>query len=372
MDCFKPVLSLEDIDANGSSNTDTEEESDFNLILYHFHHKDDADDEDDDSSMEMKKQLSLKTSSRATSTQKTTENETKITSTTVESDDETSNETQHSIEQTLLFKLQQEFRLKWIPTSFKYHVYGATHPSNPNEQLALKILFKKKHAIYPPMELRILSYLRHRVPESPFFQQLRGFLETDGAYGILSPFGTSLKGSCFESKYHTQNNNSNHQNTIKMIIFQLLLALKQLHSLGVMHRDIKHSNLLWNNNQLTLIDFGDATWNSENRIHFKIRGTPGYIAPEILAFERDCAQPPKTYDSKIDIYSAGVVYGCLLFNITEEDISEVHVSVFRGEASALLSDKVAAALLCDMIKLDPVARLSADQLLTKYAFYFSG
>lgn len=67
-------------------------------------------------------------------------------------------------------------------------------------------------------------------------------------------------------------------------LLQLLSTLKYLHSLKIVHRDIKLSNLFLNNNmELKLGDFGLAC-----KIEFEgerkrtMCGTPNYIAPEIL------------------------------------------------------------------------------------------
>jgi len=56
-----------------------------------------------------------------------------------------------------------------------------------------------------------------------------------------------------------------------------------------MHRDIKPENLLLrecsNNYDIVIADFGLATLLNEKNIIFKRCGTPGYIAPEILAYK---------------------------------------------------------------------------------------
>jgi serine/threonine protein kinase len=70
----------------------------------------------------------------------------------------------------------------------------------------------------------------------------------------------------------------------KKFLTSLLIALKDLKSLRVVHRDIKPDNILVSYNLATvkLVDFGLATSIDEPNYIFIRCGTPGYVAPEIL------------------------------------------------------------------------------------------
>ncbi|XP_025417637.1 serine/threonine-protein kinase ULK3-like isoform X3 [Sipha flava] len=88
---------------------------------------------------------------------------------------------------------------------------------------------------------------------------------------------------------------------------QLALALQFLRSHNVSHLDLKPQNLLlMRSPQLTLKvgDFGLAKFMSEKTQMENIRGSPLYMAPEMLLHSR--------YDVKADLWSVGVIaYECI-------------------------------------------------------------
>lgn len=88
-----------------------------------------------------------------------------------------------------------------------------------------------------------------------------------------------------------------------ILMSKLLCALDAMHVKNIMHRDIKPENLILkdmdNNYDVKIADFGLATVVTQGEYLFRRCGTPGYVAPEILADER--------YDQKVDVFSAGVI-----------------------------------------------------------------
>ena len=84
---------------------------------------------------------------------------------------------------------------------------------------------------------------------------------------------------------------------------QLLLGVHAIHRQGLAHRDLKPENILLDRNyDIKIGDFGFASTGSDScgGMHKSFKGTPGFIAPEIL-FE----QP---YQGKVaDLFSCAVI-----------------------------------------------------------------
>ena len=147
---------------------------------------------------------------------------------------------------------------------------------------------------------------------------------------------------------------------------QLLTAIAHCHRFGIVHRDIKPDNILFDEmNRVKLADFGSADWVGEEGTLSGVVGTPYYVAPEVV-MGRD-------YNEKVDVWSAGVVLYVLLAGFPPfygETAEEIFQAVVRGNLR--FPPKVfrnvspeAKDLLRKMICRDVSRRFSAEQALCK-------
>jgi len=82
----------------------------------------------------------------------------------------------------------------------------------------------------------------------------------------------------------------------------LISAIVYCHKYNIAHRDLKPENLLFESNNknsnLKVIDWGSAKKYNPKVPMKEQKGTPYYIAPEVLSGK---------YDQKCDIWSLGII-----------------------------------------------------------------
>lgn len=87
------------------------------------------------------------------------------------------------------------------------------------------------------------------------------------------------------------------------ILYQIVSALRYLHNHGVVHRDIKSENIMYNGKVAKIIDFGTSRHFDPLKNMGELKGTVYYVAPEVIS---------RKYNEKCDIWSAGVLLFILL------------------------------------------------------------
>ena len=93
---------------------------------------------------------------------------------------------------------------------------------------------------------------------------------------------------------------------VRYIIYQILRAIKYIHSAGVLHRDLKPSNVLLSSScDVQICDFGLSAFEKSQEQLAEYVVTRWYRAPEILL---SCSK----YDNKIDVWSAGCIFAEIL------------------------------------------------------------
>ena len=170
-----------------------------------------------------------------------------------------------------------------------------------NEPVAMKAVANDLIAD-PEFRVRIQDEARrHQRLQHPHIVPVLDVFEAEGETCIVMQLidGTSLD--------HMWQSNANHHAETReaiAIIRDILEALDYAHQHGIVHRDVKPSNVLLDkNHRALLIDFGIALAMGEERRTRtgQIVGTPAYMSPEQIT-------KPKSIDHRSDVYSVGCVF----------------------------------------------------------------
>lgn len=139
-------------------------------------------------------------------------------------------------------------------------------------------------------EIDILRKVDH-----PNIMRLLEIVETDSDICVISELG---RGDLFKI---IDDNQTLPEEVLQNIAAQLVSAMNHLHQHRIIHRDIKPQNvLIASNNSLKICDFGFARALSYTTLLKSIKGTPLYMAPELVQ--------ERPYDEKIDIWSLGIIF----------------------------------------------------------------
>ncbi|CAO1329438.1 unnamed protein product [Diamesa tonsa] len=140
------------------------------------------------------------------------------------------------------------------------------------------------------------------------------------------------------------------------IFRQIARAVDYLHTINILHRDIKDENIIIDQNfQIKLIDFGSATFMQEGKMFSTFYGTTEYCSPEVLAGN-------KYQGPELEMWSLGVTLYVLMFFenpfLDMEDTLKADLMIPQDVSVGL------EALLLRMLDKDPKTRISMKELLS--------
>uniref|UniRef100_A0A1B6JPE1 Serine/threonine-protein kinase ULK3 n=1 Tax=Homalodisca liturata TaxID=320908 RepID=A0A1B6JPE1_9HEMI len=236
-------------------------------------------------------------------------------------------------------------------------VYKAFKTVGPRDTVAIKCVEKNK--LSPTgveniiTEIRMLKMLRHE-----YIVQMKDFQWDERFIYIVMEYCDGGDLSAFIHKRRKL-----PETVCRKFMQQLALALKFLRLNNVCHLDLKPQNLLLvTQPELTLKvgDFGFAQFLSNEAYHSSLRGSPLYMAPEMLI--------KRHYDAKVDLWSVGVIaYECLFGRApySSATIRQLHDKI-RSQAPIEIPEQCVSRdcqdLLGRLLKHDPEQRIGYEEL----------
>ncbi|KAL5291832.1 RPS6KA5.2 family protein [Megaselia abdita] len=156
------------------------------------------------------------------------------------------------------------------------------------------VISKKKTAEHTKTERQVLEKIRHK----PFLAEMHYAFTDDCHLYIVLDYVCG--GELFTHLYHREKFS---EKDLRIYIAELIIALEQLHELGVIYRDIKLENVLIDKNgHIVLTDFGLSRKLAPFERAQSYCGTMEYMAPEVVKSESY-----RGHDFMADWWSVGVL-----------------------------------------------------------------
>jgi hypothetical protein len=225
-----------------------------------------------------------------------------------------------------------------------------------NETVAIKIIKRKKCLAFSSQlkkETDILKLCKH-----PNIVRFIDVLEYPHYIALVMEFlsGGNLK-VCMQTKLSLPR--------IKAIMDGVSSALYYLKTIGIVHRDIKLDNILFQNSytdgEVKIVDFGLLSICEPQSMVSGFVGTPEYLCPEVIL--------KRNYDCKADVWSLGVVFYMLLCGdapFKGNSQEELYNSILKEEPDYDFIDnnrgQQSLSLLTKMLKKDPEERISIKEV----------
>jgi len=153
---------------------------------------------------------------------------------------------------------------------------------------------------------------------------------------------------------------------VAIIGYQIADALRYIHSRGIVHGDIKPSNIFIVRGVVKLGDFSGITrLLTQASIHQPTAYTPGWRAPEQVYADLRRESSERGYENRIDVYQLG---NLLLYLLTGEHLDGEDVIARTSQAKAVISSVKPLEiqnLLWGMLHPYPWKRPSTDEIVAR-------
>ncbi|XP_052900602.1 serine/threonine-protein kinase ULK3 [Anopheles moucheti] len=251
-----------------------------------------------------------------------------------------------------------EYKLLERLGSGTYAIVYRAMKKTTKEILAVKVMAKSKlsHSAMDNIisEISLLKRLKHR-----HIVEMRDFLWDDENIYILMEYCNAGNLSSYIKQNRTLD-----EVTCRRFLQQLALALRYMRQNDVSHLDLKPANLLLTKESgtctLKVGDFGFAQRLKLNQENTAVKGSPLYMAPEILL--------NTSYGPAADLWSVGVIlYECLFGKApySSTSLHELAGRIHRNDPITIPGRPTISSdcrqLLTSLLQRDPVRRITFEK-----------
>lgn len=203
------------------------------------------------------------------------------------------------------------------------HARLATHKKS-GEKRAVKVISKSKFSRASDKKLHFAE-LRNEIEVMQAMQHaniIKMFEVFETANELYICMEVCEGGELFD-RIKEQPDGNYSESDAAFVLRQICEGLKYLHANNVSHCDLKPDNFLFihrsKDSPLKIIDFGMSKWVKRRKYFKSLRGTPYYIAPEVIQGR---------YTHHCDMWSVGVVMFVMLFGYPPFH-AEADADIFR-------------------------------------------
>lgn len=242
------------------------------------------------------------------------------------------------------------FSVVWHARHIHLHGYEVAIKEIATQKLTPKL----RESLFS--ETKILRQINH-----PNIIRLHDIVEESGRIFIVLEYCTGG-----DLAAHIQRYGRFPEAVARHFMIQLAAGLKVLRDNNLIHRDLKPQNLLLSSNDrnavLKIADFGFARSLEPQRLAETLCGSPLYMAPEIMRFQK--------YDAKADLWSVGTILFQLVTGnppFSGNNQIQLMYNIMRSKELHFPDDIVGdlhpdCIDLCQkLLRRDPVERLSFEE-----------